>query len=117
MVASCVELLLVAGVVPVEMLLSAAAPVTVSVPPMEVLPPILVAPLMPVPPVTMSAPLFIAVEAVALEMVVMPAILVVLSAEVCPTVKLLKVLAAEPDAVIPLLKVASPRILPLPVMS
>ena len=116
-VASCVELLFVAGVVPVEILLSAAAPVTVSVPPMDVLPPILVAPLIPVPPVTMSAPLFIAVEAVALEMVVMPEILVVASVEVFCTVKLLNVFVAVPAAVIPLLKVASPRILPEPVIS
>ena len=108
---------MVGAVVPVEILLSAAAPVTMSVPPIAVLPPILVAPLIPAPPVTMSAPLFIAVEAVALEMVVIPDILVVLSVEVCPTDKLLKLLVAVPVAVIPFVKVASPRMNPLPVIS
>jgi hypothetical protein len=72
---------------------------------------------MPAPPATTSAPLLIAVEAVALEMVVIPAILVVASVDVCATVKLLSVLAAVPEAVIPLVKVASPRIVPLPVIS
>ena len=47
----------------------------------------------------------------------MPEILVVASVEVFCTVKLLNVFVAVPAAVIPLLKVASPRILPEPVIS
>ena len=74
-------------------------------------------PLIPVPPLTMSAPLLMAVEAVELLMVVTPEILVVLSVELLVTDKLLKVLVAAPDEVIPFVKVASPRMVPLPLIS
>ena len=98
MVASLVELSFVAGVVPVEILLSDAAPVTTSVPPILVLPPILVDPPIPTPPPTISAPLFVALEAVALEIVVTPEILVAASVEMFCTVTLLSVQGSGPNS-------------------
>ena len=116
-VASFVELSFVAGVVPVDTLLSAVAPVTTSVPPTVVFPEILVAPPIPTPPLTISAPLPLAVDAVALETVATPEMFVVLSVDTLLTVTLLSVLAAVPDDVIPFVNVASPLIKPLPEIS
>ena len=115
MVASLVELSLVVGVVPNEMLLSVVAPAMVVVPAMVVLPATFKLPPMPVPPLTISAPLVVAEEAVALVMLVTPDILVVASVEVFCTVILSSVLALVPEAVMPLAKEAAPVCAEVPV--
>ena len=78
--------------VPKEILLSVVGPVMVVAPLMLVLPATFKLPPMPVPPLTISAPVLVALEAVELEIVVTPEMLVAASVEVFCTVTLLSVL-------------------------
>ena len=115
-VASCVELLLVAGVVPKDILLSLVAPPTVSAPDIVVAPPIYVSPTIPTPPLTVSAPVVVDDDPAPFVIFVTPLILVAASEDALTTAKLSIVFAFVDVAVIPPLKLARPAVLDVPVV-
>jgi hypothetical protein len=115
-VASCVELLFVAGVVPKEILFSVVVPATVNELAIVVAPPIFVLPTIPTPPLTVSAPVDVDDDAVAFVILVIPLILVAASDDAFTTDKLSIVFAFVDVAVIPPLKLARPDVLDVPVV-
>jgi hypothetical protein len=113
-VASCVELLFVAGVVPYEILLSVVTPPTVNAPDIVVAPPINVLPTIPTPPLTLNAPDVVEEAAAPFVILVIPLILVAASDDAFTTTTLSIVFTLADVAVIPPLKLARPVVLDVP---
>ena len=115
-VASCVELLFVAGVVPKEILLSVVVPPTVNELAIVVAPPIFVLPTIPTPPLTVNAPVVVDDDAAPFVIFVTPLILVAASDDALTTTTLSIVFTFDDATVIPPLKLARPPVLDVPVV-
>ena len=115
-VASCVELLFVAGVVPKEILLSVVVPPTVNELAIVAAPPIFVLPTIPTPPLTVNAPVVVDDDAVPFVIFVTPLILVAASDDALTTTTLSIVFTFADVAVMPPLKLARPDVLEVPVV-